>query len=550
LAKDTGLLAASIVSGGAIGGAAHAAMAGSSVIGGAAHGAVSIAAHGLGGAATHITKDLAIHSALEAMGMKGHHAAGTSAGIGALAHVLESKSEQNTEMFITRIIKATLEKMKTYKLSDEEMLKSLESYQKNIAKNTAASLTQDLNENTISKSKVKNIADFVQYSCERLKIKDKPKVKLILGQKYSEQNGSLGGFNPETKDIMVVVPKRMTADICRTIAHELVHRKQDEMGLIKNTNTAGQTGSPIENQANALAGVLLRDYGKINKEIYTESVLLETSNLGSEGDDQPNGAWLPKGARRILGADDGANKSDFWFHNGGYIQLEFPEAEQIFGDEEANQIYVSYVTKNVPREKFHDKWTKNKDKAKIIKEMSRNDIHFKNVFQHWRDGDAKTKQKIAREITGNPYAKSREIVKDLMDMGHEEIQDLENIIGISITETIKKVGNKYVVYPKAGGKRLGTHDSLSSAKKQLAAIEINKEAVEDGSWVRGNAGPSMEMDDDTDESINIDVNPGDEVLMGKFKNKRVKIKDISKDQHGMPTINGKQATTFRTVNEW
>ena len=44
----------------------------------------------------------------------------------------------------------------------------------------------------------------------------------------------------------------------------------------------------------------------------------------------------------------------------------------------------------------------------------------------------------------------------------------------AMRETIKKVKGKYVVYPKKGGKRLGTHSSLSSAKKQLAAIEINK----------------------------------------------------------------------------
>ena len=43
-----------------------------------------------------------------------------------------------------------------------------------------------------------------------------------------------------------------------------------------------------------------------------------------------------------------------------------------------------------------------------------------------------------------------------------------------IRETIKKVGNKYIVYPKKGGKRLGTHSTRKSAKKQLAAIEISK----------------------------------------------------------------------------
>jgi hypothetical protein len=51
------------------------------------------------------------------------------------------------------------------------------------------------------------------------------------------------------------------------------------------------------------------------------------------------------------------------------------------------------------------------------------------------------------------------------------------------------------------------------------------------------------------EDINVKVDKGDDVLMGKFKNKKVTIKDIGKDQHGMPTINGKQATTFRTTEE-
>ena len=51
------------------------------------------------------------------------------------------------------------------------------------------------------------------------------------------------------------------------------------------------------------------------------------------------------------------------------------------------------------------------------------------------------------------------------------------------------------------------------------------------------------------EDVNVDVDKGDEVLMGKFKNKKVQVKDIGEDPHGMPTINGKQATTFRKVDE-
>jgi hypothetical protein len=44
-----------------------------------------------------------------------------------------------------------------------------------------------------------------------------------------------------------------------------------------------------------------------------------------------------------------------------------------------------------------------------------------------------------------------------------------------VKETIKKVGDKYAVYPKKGGDRLGTHSSKSAAQKQLAAIEISKQ---------------------------------------------------------------------------
>ena len=46
-------------------------------------------------------------------------------------------------------------------------------------------------------------------------------------------------------------------------------------------------------------------------------------------------------------------------------------------------------------------------------------------------------------------------------------------------------------------------------------------------------------------AITIDVKVGDTILVGKFKNKKMKIKDIGVDKHGMPTINGRKATTFR-----
>ena len=48
-----------------------------------------------------------------------------------------------------------------------------------------------------------------------------------------------------------------------------------------------------------------------------------------------------------------------------------------------------------------------------------------------------------------------------------------------------------------------------------------------------------------EEDINLPVKVGDTILVGRFKNKKMVVKSIGKDKHGMPTINGRKATTFR-----
>jgi len=49
--------------------------------------------------------------------------------------------------------------------------------------------------------------------------------------------------------------------------------------------------------------------------------------------------------------------------------------------------------------------------------------------------------------------------------------------------------------------------------------------------------------------ITIDVEIGTVILTGKFKNKKTVVKTIGTDDHGMPTINGKRACTFRIAKE-
>jgi hypothetical protein len=135
-------------------------------------------------------------------------------------------------------------------------------------------ITQYFNEG-ISESKENSINHFVEYATKKLKLSETPKITLLSGREYSEAKTSLGGYNPMSKEIYVAIEGRLTADILRTLAHEMVHRKQDELGLVKDEVKDGATGSPIENQAHAVAGILMRNYGKINKQIYNESINID-----------------------------------------------------------------------------------------------------------------------------------------------------------------------------------------------------------------------------------------------------------------------------------
>jgi hypothetical protein len=47
------------------------------------------------------------------------------------------------------------------------------------------------------------------------------------------------------------------------------------------------------------------------------------------------------------------------------------------------------------------------------------------------------------------------------------------------------------------------------------------------------------------ENINIPIEIGDEILGGKFKNKKIKVKEIGQNDKGDITINGKPLLRFR-----
>jgi len=384
---DSGLLISSMALGGAGVAGAKAVMAGkgASVTAlSALQGASGAFTHGVGGFVTHLGKDIAKHATLETLGMGGFSAAGggamLSTATGGILEIINEEVNDNNK-FISNFMRKVVEKMETYQLSDEQLLKSIQSYKQNKPKQDAADLLRE----NLSETKQNSIQHFVEFATKRLKLKEQPKINLVGGREFAEVKTSLGGFDPLTKEIFVATEGRLTADILRTLAHEMVHRKQDELGLVRNAEKDGADGSPIENQAHAIAGILMREYGRINKQIYNE----------------------------------------------GFV-------------------------------------------GNAQKEMVTSLIKAKDNFE-----------------TALKYTKSTQEKNVIL----KQLKDIDKII-----------------------KSLVSAKSLSEIQKIL-------------------------------DNINIDVDKGDEVLMGKFKNKKVTIKDIDVDKHGMPTINGKQATTFRKIDE-
>lgn len=115
------------------------------------------------------------------------------------------------------------------------------------------------------------VDDFISYCIGRLAIEGQPQIQFTSDREWAVTHRSFGAYDPNTDSITVYIGNRNLADSLRTLAHELVHHRQRELGKIQD-GTAGQTGSPIENEANSLAGVLMRDYGKTNDLIYESSI--------------------------------------------------------------------------------------------------------------------------------------------------------------------------------------------------------------------------------------------------------------------------------------
>ena len=113
------------------------------------------------------------------------------------------------------------------------------------------------------------IKEFVEFVKKKLELPSLPRILLQKDSKRSVETKSFGGYGGNT--IILTITNRHINDCLRTLAHELVHYRQDLAGEI-NANS-GKAGSPEENEANAMAAVIMREWGAKHPQLFSYSAV-------------------------------------------------------------------------------------------------------------------------------------------------------------------------------------------------------------------------------------------------------------------------------------
>jgi len=115
----------------------------------------------------------------------------------------------------------------------------------------------------ISTKQFENIVHiFLPFVKRELGIKEIPKIHFVDNPKFARRIAAFGQIKDNR--IVIDIKGRQTMDILRTLAHELTHYSQHRRGV----HGSGAAGSPTENQANKLAGTIVRKFGEKHSNLF------------------------------------------------------------------------------------------------------------------------------------------------------------------------------------------------------------------------------------------------------------------------------------------
>lgn len=117
----------------------------------------------------------------------------------------------------------------------------------------------------LTEDKKKVLDKFVLFVKKQLELKTIPTIK-IQNDREGLKTTANYDYTKENKIIKVCAMNRALVDICRSIAHEMVHHKQFEEGRLE--VKPPDIGGEIEDEANAKAGQFIKMYSKEDPTIY------------------------------------------------------------------------------------------------------------------------------------------------------------------------------------------------------------------------------------------------------------------------------------------
>jgi hypothetical protein len=115
---------------------------------------------------------------------------------------------------------------------------------------------------------------FINSCMEYLGIEQVPRIIIKKDPEWTRKHGTFGRFDTDTYSVTLAVSNRHPLDILRTLAHELTHARQDELATMP--VDAGATGSPHEDEANAMAGRIMRHWVDQYPEFFKDIPLEES----------------------------------------------------------------------------------------------------------------------------------------------------------------------------------------------------------------------------------------------------------------------------------
>ena len=118
---------------------------------------------------------------------------------------------------------------------------------------------EDYNDNPIMQK-------FIKWSASKLNLETFPDIEFSYNTEEAQEGHHTGRHTVGENNIWVYVKNRNMVDIMRTVFHELVHCRQGEKDMIKPGDS--YPGSPIEMEADQLAGKYIKIFGKEHPEIF------------------------------------------------------------------------------------------------------------------------------------------------------------------------------------------------------------------------------------------------------------------------------------------